>query len=131
MTPSIQAVLLANKCALLASLRRVDSAVRGHAIAGPPPTRPARHADPIVTRSTAISSARLAREFAPGDWDALRRYRLRLESPLWPDDAGADDYRLAARLSSLHAKGAHAYRNDWSAEDQSLADRVMSRRVKP
>jgi hypothetical protein len=131
LTPSIRAILIDQKPALLASLAGVEASVPVPARAGSPPApspRPSPRADPIVTRSAAVSS-RLARHFAPRDSDAFRRYRLRLESPLWSADAVADDYRLAARLSILHARGARAYRNEWTDEDQSLADRVRSRRA--
>jgi hypothetical protein len=70
----------------------------------------------------------LAEAYAPRSVAALRRYCLRINSPLWPTDANEDDYRLAARLSTLHAKGAQAYVTEWTAEDQRLADRVIARR---
>ena len=133
LTPPIREALVDNKAALLALLTGVNSPLPGSGTASPPPTvmpRPSPAADSIVTRSSADSS-RLARDHSPRDPDALRRYRLRLESPAWPDEADTDDYRLAARLSTLHARGAHAYRTEWTAEDQMLADRVVSRDAKP
>jgi hypothetical protein len=76
-----------------------------------------------------LSSPQLAGDYAPREPDARRRYLLRVKNPHWPTDATHDDYRLAARLSILHARGARAYRNEWTDEDQSLADRVRSRRA--
>jgi hypothetical protein len=75
-----------------------------------------------------LSPHQMVRSYAPRGTDARRRYYLRLRSPLWPDGATPADYELAARLSFLHAKGACAYLNEWTSEDQALADRVMARR---
>jgi YD repeat-containing protein len=131
LTPAIKAALIDHKPALLASLGKAGAPVTAAAMAGPapaPPTRPAPPTVHIVAQSTAVLNRRIAWDYAPGDPDALRRYWLRVESPLWPDDAAADDYRLAARLTTLHARGARAYRMEWNADDQSLADRITARR---
>jgi hypothetical protein len=134
MTASIQAALLDHKPALLAWLGGLASPDSGPRVADRPaslPARPAPHGDDVATRSSIAWKTDLARAHAPREGDALRRYRLRVDSPIWPEDADDDDYRLAARLAMLHARGARAYLMEWGAEDQALADRVMSRNGKP
>jgi hypothetical protein len=132
MTPEIKTALAAHKPALLARLARVESPHPVHAMAGPPPilpTRPLQPTDDTGIRSTAASAGQLARDYAPREPRAFRKYQLRIKSPLWLDDAVADDYRLAARLSMLHARGARAYVREWNDQDQALADRIILRRT--
>jgi hypothetical protein len=134
MTPTIKAALLDHKPALLASLARAKGPDSCPSTTAPPPAPdpgPARATETIVTRATATSDRDLAHRYAPREPDAWRRYRLRIDSPLWPADAAADDYRLATRLATLHARGPGAYRHQWTAEDQALADRVRSRNGQP
>jgi hypothetical protein len=86
---------------------------------GPPPILPNRQ---TVVRQE--SQEAIAKRYAPMHKDARRNYRLRIKSPTCPDHADADDCRLAARLSALHARGARAYRMEWTDADQALAVRV-------
>ena len=79
-------------------------------------------------RDGILSSRQLVGYYAPREPDARRRYLLRVKNPDRPTDATHDEYRLAARLSTSHARGARAYRQEWTTDDQSLADRVAARR---